>query len=176
MTSASFDSLRVRCGDIAAVDALYLMALECTDNDIGRALFLCMTAVFEHRTVDLKMPVVHSIPLPLTFESKSVFLERKQHIPKKIYKDTPPTIDGDRDKLQHFFSAAYLTYRIDAPAAAGAIGGAVEWAEPILVVGGEDDPRDRRANDQGILFGRDLKTSPELLPSDYLTLQFQDRK
>ncbi len=171
-----FDSLRIRCGDVQAVDAIYLRSLVITEYDIQKALFLSLMAVLEHRTIDLRMPLVQYIPLPLTFESKSEFRTRVRHVPKTLYPDSPDTKEGDRDKPQHFFASAYLAYTSDAPVYIQMFGDAVEWAEPILVIGGADDPRDRRANDQGTLFGRDLISDKILLPSDYLTLPYQDRK
>jgi hypothetical protein len=171
-----FDSLRARGGDIRAVDAIYLRALAIAGYDIQRALFLSLTAVLEHRTLDLRMPAVHSLALPLTFETKEKFFLRKKHLPKKLYRDSPATKDGDVDKAQHFFASAYLSYVSDAPDYVRMLGDGTEWAEPILVIGGENDPRDRRANGQGMLFGRDLISDEILLPSDYLTLPFQDRK
>ena len=97
-------------------------------------------------------------------------------MPKTLYSDSPNTKEGDRDKPQHFFASAFLAYTSNAPDYIQMLGDAVEWAEPILVIGGADDPRDRRANDQGMLFGRDLISDNILLPSDYLTLPYQDRK
>ena len=166
----------MRCGDLQAVDAIYLRSLAIAEYDIQKALFLSLMAVLEHRTLDLRMPFIHYIPLPLTFESKPEFRARVKHVPKTLYPDSPKTKEGDRDKPQHFFASAYLAYTSDAPVYVQIFGDAIEWAEPILVVGGADDPRDRRANDQGMLFGRDLISDKILLPSDYLTLPYQDRK
>ncbi len=57
-----------------------------------------------------------------------------------------------------------------------AIGDLLEWAEPGMVVGGANDPRDKRANLQGNQFGKDLLIVNNLLPSDYLTLPYKDIK
>jgi hypothetical protein len=171
-----FDSLRVKYGDLQAVDAIYLRSLVIAEYDIRKALFLSLMAVLEHRTIDLKMPLVRYVPLPLTFETKSEFHARVKHVPKTLYSDSPNSKEGDRDKPQHFFASAFLAYTSNAPDYIQMLGDAVEWAEPILVIGGADDPRDRRANDQGMLFGRDLISDNILLPSDYLTLPYQDRK
>ena len=49
----------------------------------------------------------------------------------------------------------------------------VEWGEARMVVGGVDDPRDRRANKQGETFGHDLLYIKIMLPSDYFTLPIE---
>ena len=55
------------CGDMRAVDALYQKALKITRYSIPRALFLSMMATLEHRNVDVKLPVLGAVGLPLTF-------------------------------------------------------------------------------------------------------------
>jgi hypothetical protein len=162
-----FHSLLVQWGDIRAIDAVYLRSLKIADYDIARALFLSMMAVLEHRNVDLKVPVFKSLAVPLTFEGDSLFSARVKNLPSRIFPDSPDTPEGDRDKLQHFFASAYLAYASEAPELARTAGDLVEWGEAKFVVGGSDDPRDKRANAIGQSFG---------LPSDYLTLPFEHRK
>lgn len=171
-----FQVLRNRCGDMRTIDAIYLKSLKIADYNIARALFLSFMAVLEHRTVDVKMPIVSPLKVPLTFEKDSVFFARMKHLPTHVYSDSPTTHEGDRDKLQHFFGSAYLSYASEAPGFTRAIGDFIEWGEPIFVVGGTDDPRDKYANKQGESFGRDLLVVTTLLPSDYLTFQHEDRK
>jgi hypothetical protein len=165
-----FGILMKRCGDMRAVDAIYLKALKIADYNIGRALFLSMVATLEHRNIDLKVPVVGALRLPLTFEEDSLFKARQNNLPSRLYSDTPPGDAGDKDKLQHFFASAYLAYESESPGLARATGDLVERGEAEFVVGGSDDPRDRRANKQGGRFGHDLLTVRTLLPSDYFNL------
>jgi hypothetical protein len=157
-----------RCGEMRAVDAIYLKALRITEYEISRALFLSLMAVLEHRNVEFELPFGGSLAVPLTFEADSLFRARYRHLPSRIYPDTPP--EGDRDKLQHFFASAYIAFVSDSPTLARASGNAVEWGEARFIVGGADDPRDRRSNKHGEWFGRDLLTVKTLLPSDYLTM------
>jgi hypothetical protein len=171
-----FHSLLVQWGDIRAIDAVYLKSLKIADYNIARALFLSMMAVLEHRNVDLKVPVFKSLAVPLTFEEDSLFSSRVKNLPSHIFPDSPDSAEGDRDKLQHFFASAYLTYASEAPELARTAGDLVEWGEAKFVVGGSDDPRDKRANAIGESFGRDLLIVNTLLPSDYLTLPFEHRK
>lgn len=171
-----FQVLRNQYGDMRTIDAIYLKSLKIADYNIARALFLSFLAVLEHHTVDFKMPIFSPLKVPLTFEKDSVFFARMKHLPTHVYSDSPTDQGGDRDKLQHFFGSAYLSYTSEAPQFAKAIGNFIEWVEPIFIVGGTDDPRDKYANKQGESFGRDLLVVTTLLPSDYLTFQHEDRK
>ncbi len=171
-----FRDLRSKCGDMCAIDAIYLKSLKIADYNIARALFLSFLAVLEHRKIDVKMPIFKSLALPLTFEEDSIFDIRVKNLPNQVYSDTPPGSYGDVDKLQHFFGSAYLAFASESPGLAHTTGDIIEWLEPILIVGGTDDPRDKRANKQGKSFGRDLLIVKTLLPSDYLTFPFEDIK
>jgi hypothetical protein len=168
--------LRSRCGDMRMIDAIYLKSLKIADYNIARSLFLSFMAVLEHRKVDVKMPIFKPLALPLTFEEDSIFNNRIKNLPAKVYSDTPPGTFGDIDKLQHFFGSAYLSYVSEAPGFTGTAGNLIEWGEANFIVGGTDDPRDKRANKQGKSFGRDLLVVKTLLPSDYLTFPYEDNK
>jgi len=167
-----FAILLKRCGEMRAIDAIYLKALKIAEHSVGRALFLSLVATLEHRDVDLKVPIIGSVGLPLTFEEDSTFNARMKNLPSKIYADTPP--EGDRDKLQHFFGSAYIAYASESREFARTSGDLVEWGEAKFVVGGVDDDRDRRANSQGERFGHELLTVKNLLPSDYLNLPYRN--
>ncbi len=167
-----FGVLMKRCGDARTIDAIYLKALKIAEHNLARALFLCLMGTLEHRDVDLKVPLIGSIGVPLTFEADSMFNARFRNLPARLYADTPP--EGDPDKLQHFFASAYISYASESPELARTGGNIVEWGEAQFVVGGVDDPRDRRANKHGERFGHDLLTVRNLLPSDYLNLPFEE--
>lgn len=167
-----FALLMKRCGEIRAIDAIYLKALKVAEHSVGRALFLALVATLEHRDIDLKVPIIGSVGLPLTFEEDSTFNARMKNLPSKIYADSPS--EGDRDKLQHFFGSAYIAYTSESREFARTSGDLVEWGEAKFVVGGVDDDRDRRANSQGERFGHDLLTTKNLLPSDYLNIPYRN--
>jgi hypothetical protein len=171
-----FQKLRNRDGDLRAIDAVYLKSLQIAEHNVARALFLSMMAVLDHRGVYIKIPIIKYIDVPLTFERDSIFSLRVSHLPSRIYSDTLNTPAGDADKLQHFFGSAYLAYSSEAPEFAQAFGNFVEWGEGNFIIGGKDDPRDKRANKQGGSFGRDLLVVTTLLPSDYLTFSNEDSK
>lgn len=168
-----FKELALRCGDHRAIDGIFLKSLRIADFNVSRGLFLSLMATLEHQNVDFKLPVVGGIRVPLTFEQDSLFKARKKNIPSKVYPDSPSNAEGDKDKLQHFFASAYLAYVSESPELARQSGNLVEWGEAKFVVGGADDPRDRRANKHGEAFGRDLLVVKTLLPSDYLRLPYE---
>jgi hypothetical protein len=171
-----FQIMRSRCGDMRAIDAIYLKSLRITEYNIARALFVSFLAVLEHRNVYVKVPIIKSLELPVSFEEDSLFYARLKNLPRRVYPDTPADSVGDVDKLQHFFGSAYLAYSSESPGLAHAAGNLIEWTEDKFVVGGVDDPRDKRANNQGKSFGRDLLVVKTLLPSDYLTFVMEGRK
>lgn len=171
-----FQRIRRTKGDLVAVDALYLKALAVANYDIARTLALSLFAVFEHRTIQLKLPLLPSFALPLTFESDSLFFLRTSHLPSLLYPTSHRIPDGDRDKLQHFFAAAYLAYGTDSQSFVEGVGNLVECFEDLLVVGGSNDWRDKAANKQGVTFARALAHDPAVLPSQYLTLPLEECK
>jgi len=171
-----FQVLRDQSGDMRAIDAIYLKSLKMSDYNVARALFISFMAVLEHRKFDIKMPIFNSFSVPVSFEGDSVFGLRIKHLPSHVYSDTPYGSYGDRDKLQHFFGSAYLTYTSEAPEFVHMIGDFIEWGESKFIVGGANDWRDKRANRQGKSFGRDLLVVENLLPSDYLTFPHEERK
>ena len=167
-----FAELVKRCGAVRAMDFIYLRALKISDHDITRALFLSMIGCLDHQNVDLKVPVIGTVGVPLTFEEDSIFKARYGNLPSRLYDDTPR--EGDKDKLQHFFGSAYIVYGSESRELARTSGDLIEWGEARFVVGGVDDPRDRRSNKQGERFGHDLLTVKNLLPSDYLNLTIEE--
>jgi hypothetical protein len=170
-----FDKMRTQEGDVRAADAIFLRALRVADYDIGQALFLSLLAALEHRRLPLHIPLVGAVNLPLTFEEDSLFRARVRHLPTMLYPDSPKDDRGDRDKLQHFFGSAYVAYSSESLDLARTAGDVVEWGEAVVVVGGTDDPRDRKSNAQGSMFGHDLVYVKTMLPSDYLRLRVSDQ-
>jgi hypothetical protein len=165
-----FAELRTLCGDLRAVDAIYVRALKIAEFNIARALVIAMMGTLEHQRLNVRMPLVGALPLPLTFEEDDLFAARVKNLPSQLYWDTPAGEHGDKDKLQHFFASAYIAYVTDSPEIARAAGNLVEWGEAQFIVGGADDQRDKRANKHGEMFGHDLVYVKTLLPSDYFTL------
>lgn len=153
--------------DLAATDMIFSNALTITNGNTCDALLACAVACFDHRTIFFKL-IFFNLPFPLSFESDSEYHARYAHLPSKLFYDTPP--EGDRDKLQHFFGSAYLEWESHSHTFTAAIGNGVELLEPALLVGGENDERDKRANKAGAAFAMLLEQHPDIRPSMILKL------
>ena len=168
--SSTFRSLRSKYGDIHAVDAIYIHAMQLTNNNTAVSLLLATIATFDHRLLGFKVPVVQ-LYFPLTNESLEQFQQRIDNLPSSLYSDTPPTHAGDRDKLQHFFGSAFLTFIFESRSTADRFGQFVEVGEDALIVGGAFDYRDVRSNLQGQKFGVYLLQNNHRLPSEFMKAQ-----
>jgi hypothetical protein len=167
--SDAFAHIRAVLGDARAVDAVFVKAMQLTDNNTGIALLMSAVATFDHDIVGVKVPAL-SIVFPLTSESTEEFVARRDRLPAHFYGDSPPGASGDRDKLQHFFGSAFLTFTLESPSAAGRFGDFVERGEDAIIVGGVLDERDIRANRQGQLFGVALLDDNRRYPSEFLRI------
>ncbi len=160
--------IRQRFGDVQATDAIFIRSMQLTHNNTGMALLLALFATFDHRYIRLKIPLF-ALAIPLSDESEEEFTERVRNLPRKLFPDSPPTAYADRDKLQHFFGSAFITYIFNSSDAAERFGLTVERGEPALIVGGADDVRDIRTNTCGQQFGLALMDSPFRRPSEFLS-------
>lgn len=165
--SGSFRRLRGRFGDLRAVDAVYIRAMQLTDNNTAVSLLLSALATFDHRTVGLKVPIFRLF-FPLSDESEEEFSRRVNNLPTALYADTPPGKSGDRDKLQHFFGSAFLAFVFESRDAAERIGEFVEEGEEAFIIGGVNDERDLRADRQGQDFGLALLADNRRFPSRFI--------
>ncbi|HUN65360.1 MAG TPA: hypothetical protein VMW43_04615 [Bacteroidota bacterium] len=164
--SRRFAALRQVCGDRKAVDALFVRAMKLTNNNTAVSLLLCALASFDHQTVGLRIPVF-SLFFPLSEESDAEFSRRIANLPRRLFEDTPADETGDRDKLQHFFGSAFLTFISESDHAAERFGDFVERTEDAVIVGGVDDDRDRSANREGQRFGLWLLNDNRRVPSEF---------
>ena len=162
-----FTKLRRVGGDKAGMDAMYVYAMRLTNNNTGAALLLAATASFDHRDVAIRNPIF-SLAVPLSNESEQEFLQRVSHLPRRLYDDSPASPAGDRDKLQHFFGSAFLTYIMESAASAERFGEFVEKGEEAFIIGGVNDDRDLRADRQGQMFGYTLLSNNKTYPSRFL--------
>jgi hypothetical protein len=169
MCGEDFAAIRADNGDRAAVDAIYARALDLSWGNTGEALLLSMVATMDHRRVEITLPVVGLvIPIPLTGEFEDEFSERVKALPTLLYDDSPRSVGGDRDKLQHFFGSAFLVVATESEGGADELGQFVERGESRYVEGETVDQRDIRANQQGQRFGRAVLSGNEAKPSEFL--------
>ena len=163
-----FLQLRRQCNDTMAVDAIFGRALEIADGATSHALLIATLATFDHFRLGIRIPIIGTLYLPLTAESEAHYKERYVHLPRRVLPDSIGRRRADRDKLQHFFGSAFLTYVFGSRSVARAFGDFVEWGEPLFIVGGDFDERDKYANRLGQEFGMRLLDGEEVVPSDVL--------
>ena len=165
--SKTFLKIRKTFGDNRAVDAIFIRAMQMTNNNTAISLLLSTIASFDHRLVGIKVPVFR-IFFPLSDESEEEFTRRLQHLPCRLYPDGPEGPEGDRDKIQHFFGSAFLTFIFESQQSGDNFGEFIEHGEDAFIVGGVSDDRDRRSNHEGQRFGVALLDDNRRIPSDYM--------
>jgi hypothetical protein len=166
------DAYRASCaGETQAeqMDNIYYEAVALAHGNRSRAVLATAISVFEHGSIQLRMPGF-ILPIPLTSESRAHFEDRVRNLPHYIYSEKI----NDVDKLQHFFSSAWLKRALGMDWLVSLAGDLVEIGEEAMVVGGSNDPRDKHANHDGIRFAHQLDSrgcQDELLvsPSKSLT-------
>ncbi|MBA4313121.1 MAG: hypothetical protein C0417_10885 [Chlorobiaceae bacterium] len=158
--------IRRQFSDLQSVDAIYIQAMKLTNNNTAISLLISTLACFDHRLVGLKVPVF-ALYFPLTNESEEEFKARVANLPRYLYADSPKNKIGDRDKLQHFFGSAFLTFIFESKSPAEELSRSIEVGEDAIIVDGALDERDMRANRHGQNFGLALIQNKFVLPSDY---------
>jgi len=167
LRSKKFRSLRREFGDRRAMDFIFVRAMRLTNNNTAMALLLTTFSCFDHRTLGFKIPIFNLF-FPLSNESEEEFHRRLSNLPAHLFADSPADTAGDRDKLQHFFGSAFLTYIFESKGSADRFGEFIEQGEDAIVVGGVNDERDKRANREGQRFGQALLEDNHRLPSELL--------
>ncbi len=165
--SNEFHRVRSELGDQKAMDAIFVRSMLLTKNNTGVALFLSMLACFDHRYLLFDIPFF-ALAIPLSDESDEEFTARLRNLPTKLFTDSPTIKMGDRDKLQHFFGSAFITFIFESDEIADRFGMAIERGEQSFVVGGTNDTRDVRTNRLGQQFALALMENPFTYPSDFL--------
>ena len=169
VASEEFAQVRRSRGDASAVDALFERALTLSWDNYYEALLISFVATMDHRQFGVRIPVLGPLLwAPLTSEFPEEFEERVRALPSQLYADTPSDASGDRDKLQHFFGAAFLAFVFESSEVAERFGTFVELGEEAFIVDGVLDARDFRANRQGTEFGLRLLEEQSTRPSSFL--------
>lgn len=164
--SEEFAAVRSESGDLRAVDAIFEEATRLCWGNRGEALYVATMATMDHRRVGVRVPFLGPLLwFPLTSEFEEEYEERVGRLPAALYPDSPPGPAGDRDKLQHFFGSAFLTFFSGSIETAEQAGQFVEWGEGAFVVEGVFDDRDLRADRHGQDFGLRLRADPLAQPS-----------
>jgi hypothetical protein len=173
----AFQTFRLDSGDLKAVDLIFKEGLCIAGGDIDMALFICFVGTTDHAKFGIRVPLLGlTLYVPLTTESEQKFQTRLHNLPSHFYSDGPIGTYGDGDKLQHFFGSAYLAYMSGSGSCTYKLGTLIEILEQKYIVDGVDDLRDRRANMQGVLFGKILSKGKTILPGDVLNDSGEHKK
>ena len=172
IASEKFIKLRSEIGDVAAVDSIYIDAVNYSNGNISEALLALMLATVPYREVPVQIPIVNSIVnYPLTSADQETFLKKNNNLPRYLFFDSPQNDYGDKDKLAHFFGSAFLSYESHVFDIGKLIGYFVEAFEESFKVQSSVDLRDLDVNEYGRLFGNLLKENKQLLPSQIFLLR-----
>jgi len=166
--SRTFDEIRRKYGDLKAVDAIFIHAMKISNDNTAVSLLLSTFACFDHRIIGFKVPIF-ALALFLSDESAEEFGKRVKNLPRKLYPDTPKIPSGDRDKLQHFFGAAFIAFAFESREPAEEFSELVERGENIIIVDGVQDERDKQACRHGEEFAIALLKDNHRYPSEYFT-------
>jgi hypothetical protein len=172
IASDYFLELKSSNSDLALVDSIYLRAVEFTDEDYGEAMLALTFATIPYNKVPVVVPLIKEIIyFPLVSSDDSTFNKKNKNLPKYLFYDSPATDYGDRDKLAHFFGNAFIGYSENILDLSSLIGYFVESFEESFKVESRVDYRDIDVNSYGDLFGKLLKDSEKLLPSQIMLIR-----
>lgn len=178
IASEKFQLMKNNFNDLALVDSIYNKCINFYNGNISEAL-LCLTFTcipFNH--IQLKF-FNKKLKIPLPSPSKKIFYKRFEHLPSKLFFDSPKNDFGDLDKLSHFFGNAFLRYNFSPFNISKFMGIFVEITEQNFFANGGFDFRDLIANHLGELFAEMLMKNPNAKPSSalliYQLLFYRDR-
>lgn|GEM_PF-1765950 len=163
--SDKFLQIKKTNGELASVDSIFVRAKILTNKNLSLALLLSTLATNDHRVIYFQLPVFNlKFPFPLTFETEEEFQKRFENLPRYFLS---PKVDN-RDKLQHFFASAFLSYTFESIEIASRFGIFVEEGENAFIEGGTYDVDDLKMNKLGAVFGAEIQINSQLIPSEYL--------
>jgi len=144
--------------NISQIDSIFGYALSISDSNVADALLFCSVGVMTYSVFNVRLPYLNfRIPVPVfTYLDKNKFQRKVENLPSKLFDDSPESEFGDKDKVVHFFSTAYLSY-IFGDNFSNHIGSFVEIFEEDFKVDGKIDERDLRIDELGAEFGKELR-------------------
>ncbi len=172
IASPAFASFKKRMNDLSQTDSLYKEALKVTNGKYSEALFALIFATIPYKKVPIKLPLLPVyFDYPLVCAPVSIYKLKNKNLPKYLFVDSPNDNFGDKDKLAHFFGAAFLSYSSSFLDLSNLIGYFVEVFEQDFVVGSSIDIRDLQADSLGGIFGYMLKDNKNILPSQVMLIK-----
>ena len=172
IASDHFVELKKTNSDLALVDSIYLRAIVFTEKDYSEALLALTFATVPYKEMPIVIPIIKEvIYYPLMAADDSTFNLKNENLPRYLFFDSPKTNHGDVDKLAHFFGNAFIGYSQNIFDLSSLIGYFVESFEEIFKVQSKVDYRDLDVNWYGDQFGKLLKESEKVLPSQIMLIR-----
>ncbi len=172
IASRDFAELKKKTDDLSRVDSLFNKALLVAKGDYSEALFALIFTAVPYRFVPIQIPLLNIIiNYPLVSAGDSVFNMKDRNLPKYLYFDSPGDDYGDKDKVAHFFGAAFLSYSSNFFDLSNLIGYFVEVFEQNFKVQSSIDIRDLQSDALGDIFGTLLKKNKNVLPSSVMLVR-----
>ncbi len=172
IASDHFVELKKTNSDLALVDSIYLRAIAFTKEDYSEALLALTFATVPYKEMPIVIPIIKEvIYYPLIAADDSTFNLKNKNLPRYLFYDSPKTNHGDVDKLAHFFGNAFIGYSQNIFDLSSLIGYFVESFEEIFKVQSKVDYRDLDVNWYGDQFGKLLKESEKVLPSQIMLIR-----
>ncbi len=172
IASDHFVELKKTNSDLALVDSIYLRAIAFTKEDYSEALLALTFATVPYKKIPIVIPIIKEvIYYPLMAADDSTFNLKNENLPRYLFFDSPKTNHGDVDKLAHFFGNAFIGYSQNIFDLSSLIGYFVESFEEIFKVQSKVDYRDLDVNWYGDQFGKLLKESEKVLPSQIMLIR-----
>jgi hypothetical protein len=172
IASDHYKSLKNRNSDLDLVDSIYLYAINFYEYDYQEALLALTFTTIPYREVPLVIPLINTkIYYPLIAANDSISNLKNQHLPGKLFFDSPDNKYGDKDKLAHFFGNGFIGYAESILNLADVFGYFVESFEEDFKAQSKVDYRDMDVNWYGVLFGDMLETNKKVLPSQIMIVR-----
>ena len=172
IASKDFAGLKINSDDLSRVDSLFKKALQVTKGNYSESLFALTFTAVPYKFIPIQIPLLNIIiNYPLVSACDSVFNLKNANLPKYLYFDSPDDDFGDKDKIAHFFGAAFLSYSSNLFDLSDLIGYFVEVFEQNFKVQSSIDIRDLQSDALGDIFGTLLKRNKNLLPSRVMLIR-----
>ena len=172
IASDNFLKLKNENNDLALVDTIYLRAIHHYNFDYEEALLALTFTSIPYRSVPIVIPIIKTrLYYPLISANDSISNLKDQHLPARLFYDSPDNDFGDKDKLAHFFGNAFIGYAENILNLADVFGYFVEAFEEDFKSQSEVDFRDVDVNWYGVLFGDMLEINKKILPSQVMILR-----
>ena len=169
LASDRFLEDRKNVDDRAAINIIFHKAAEVCGGDTTEALLSASFACVPFNVIPAVTPIFNiKIPLRIYSADEETFQRKNRNLPRRFFLDTPRYGYGDKDKIAHFFGAAFITHASNSVELSEYIGYLVEVIESMLMVDPIDE-RDIRADILGANFGELLLQKKQVQPSDVFT-------